>query len=374
MSTFMMWNRIDGNNATEFEKKIRDSFKNEIPDELVLDASNLEYISSGGLRVILRLRKEIKNVTMVNVNSMVFEILEVTGFNEILGVERPRRRISIEGCKIIGSGANGTVYRIAPDEIVKVLKPGVSLEKAERERELAKWALIKGVPTAIPNEIAEVGDQYGMIFELLSAKASEEYVEESPENLEDFIDKSYSLMKELHTIEVKPGELPDIKEKYVKYAGSCRDLFTEEEFEKIEKLFDDIPESKTLLHGDYHVKNIMICDGELMLIDMDSLSCGDSIFEMVGIYSAYIEFSKFSAKSAAFLGISQKSCRRIWERMLELYSGGADEETRMAIERKVRTLGCLWIIDFMRKRPERESAAHSIEVSVNDVKNDLKQM
>ncbi|MBR5500907.1 MAG: STAS domain-containing protein, partial [Clostridia bacterium] len=63
--------RIDASNAAEAEEKIF-SIKNENPGRnTVVDADQLEYISSAGLRVILRLRKEEPKLAIINVTSRI---------------------------------------------------------------------------------------------------------------------------------------------------------------------------------------------------------------------------------------------------------------------------------------------------------------
>lgn len=58
--------------------------------ELTLDFSNLEYISSAGLRVLLSAQKVMNQqggMKVKNVNSTIMEIFEVTGFSDILTIE-----------------------------------------------------------------------------------------------------------------------------------------------------------------------------------------------------------------------------------------------------------------------------------------------
>ena len=81
--------KIDSNNAAEFEKELMAAKPAE------LDASELEYISSAGLRVLLKLAKALGDVTVNNVSSEVYEIFEVTGFTEILNVKKALREVSI---------------------------------------------------------------------------------------------------------------------------------------------------------------------------------------------------------------------------------------------------------------------------------------
>ena len=110
--------RIDSNNAAEVEKDVMGHLASGEADEVVIDAENLEYISSAGLRVLLRIRKTHPSIRIINASSEVYEILEMTGFTEMMTVEKAYRTVSIEGCEEIGRGANGIIYRIDQDNVV----------------------------------------------------------------------------------------------------------------------------------------------------------------------------------------------------------------------------------------------------------------
>lgn len=80
--------RLDTTTAPQLEAE----FKKSIADntELNLDFAKLEYISSAGLRVLLAAQKVMnKQGKMVirNVNDVVSEVFEVTGFADILTIE-----------------------------------------------------------------------------------------------------------------------------------------------------------------------------------------------------------------------------------------------------------------------------------------------
>ena len=60
--------RVDAANAADAEKKIFEIKHANPGKHVVLDADHLEYISSAGLRVILKLRKEEANLAIINVN------------------------------------------------------------------------------------------------------------------------------------------------------------------------------------------------------------------------------------------------------------------------------------------------------------------
>jgi len=86
--TLAVEGRLDTVTAPELEKVIK-----EIPDEiteLVLDLEKLEYISSAGLRVLLSAHKQMAlkdGMKVKNINEIVSEVFEVTGFSDILDVE-----------------------------------------------------------------------------------------------------------------------------------------------------------------------------------------------------------------------------------------------------------------------------------------------
>ena len=80
--------RVDASNAAEAETSIF-NIKRENPGKhTVLDADKLEYVSSAGLRVILRLRKEEPKLAIINVAPDVYEVLDMTGFTDMVTVER----------------------------------------------------------------------------------------------------------------------------------------------------------------------------------------------------------------------------------------------------------------------------------------------
>ena len=80
--------RIDASNAAQAEEKIF-GIKNENPGKhTVVDADNLEYISSAGLRVILKLRKEEPKLAIINVAPDVYEVFDMTGFTDMVTVEK----------------------------------------------------------------------------------------------------------------------------------------------------------------------------------------------------------------------------------------------------------------------------------------------
>jgi len=82
--------RLDTNTAGQLEADLNTVFA-EGANNIILDFTALEYISSAGLRIILSAQKRInaKNGKMVvkNINETIMEVFEMTGFVDILTIE-----------------------------------------------------------------------------------------------------------------------------------------------------------------------------------------------------------------------------------------------------------------------------------------------
>ena len=79
---------IDSTNASADEEKLIDIRKSHPVGTIILDCDRLEYISSAGLRVILRLKKEVDDTKLINVKPDMYDIVDMTGFTEIMEVQK----------------------------------------------------------------------------------------------------------------------------------------------------------------------------------------------------------------------------------------------------------------------------------------------
>ncbi len=347
--TIKLTGRIDSSNAAETEQKINSQI-GDFAGELVLDAAELEYISSAGLRIILRLKKANKTTKVINCNSEVYEIFDMTGFTEMMDISKAYRKLSVDGCEVIGEGANGKVYRTDPDTIVKVYKNPDSLDEIHNERELARKAFVMGIPTAIPYDVVQVGDLYGSVFELLNATSFSKLLAETGD-YDELAKQSVEILKTIHSTELKPGELPSKKEEAVAWAEYVKPYLPEELGDKLLKLFNEIPDSNFMLHGDYHIKNIMRQGNENLLIDMDTLSVGHPVFELSQMYLAYLGFSETDPDDVMrFLGITRETSEKFWNSSLKYYFEGKDDAFINDAVIKARIIGYVRLLRRTIKR------------------------
>ena len=87
--TVTLSGRLDASNAQELTKELNTSL-NGVKD-LIFDFTNLKYVASAGLRVLLTAQKRMNkqgSMTIRNVNDSVMEVLDMTGFADLMNIEK----------------------------------------------------------------------------------------------------------------------------------------------------------------------------------------------------------------------------------------------------------------------------------------------
>ena len=351
--------RIDASNAAQAEERIF-SIKNENPNKhSVIDADNLEYISSAGLRVILKFRKEEPKLAIINVAPDVYEVLDMTGFTDMVTVEKAYQRMSVEGCEFIAKGANGAVYRYDDETILKTYFAKDALPEIKQERENARRAFVLGINTAIPYGIVRVGDGYGTVTELLNAVSVTKLIRNNPDDLSEAVKYYVDMLKSIHATEVEDGDLPDMKEIALDWARFVSAHIPEDQGKKLISLIEAVPKQNTLMHGDYHTNNIMVQNGEPLLIDMDTLCMGHPVFELGSMFNALVGYSELDHQNmVVFFGYTFETAGKFWNMALKKYLGTEGEAVCQSVAEKAMIIGYTRMLRRAALRPnEADSPA-----------------
>ena len=354
--------RIDASNAAAAEGEIF-GIKNANPEKhVVIDADKLEYISSAGLRVILKLRKEEPKLAIINVAADVYEVFDMTGFTDMVTVEKAYQRMSVEGCEFIAKGANGAVYRYDDETIVKTYFAKDALPEIKQERENARRAFVHGINTAIPYGIVRIGDGYGTVTELLNATSVTKLIRKNPEDMSLAAKYYVDMLKSIHAIEVEDGEVPDMKETALDWAAFVCAYIPEDQGRKLRALIEAVPKQNTLMHGDYHTNNIMVQNGEPLLIDMDTLCMGHPVFELGSMFNAFVGYSELNHQDMVdFFGYSYETAGEFWKMALKLYLGTEDESVCQSVAEKAMVIGYTRMLRRAARRPEEADSLAKIE-------------
>ena len=306
---------------------------------LTVDAGQLEYISSSGLRILLMLAKRFKQFRITEVNPEVYDVLSMTGFTKMMTVERALRQLSVDGCEVIGVGGVGTVFRLNDDTIIKVFREGTTMDEVRKEITMSKEAFVMGMPTAISFDMVRVGSQYGLVYELLHAQTLSACLKQSPERVDELARKYAGLFRQMHAIQVPAdSSVPDALEHERNQVLHIRRYFPQEKIDLLLQLLDTVPASNSLLHLDLQAKNAMIQNEELMLIDMGEVGYGHPILDLAHAYSAMVSLVGDYDK---IIGIPRELGTELWNRAIDYYFEGLPADVVALRKEQIKALSCI---------------------------------
>ena len=360
--------RIDSTNAPALEQALTEALDAHPGLTPVLDAQDLGYISSAGLRVLLRLQKQSEDkLTVCNVSPEVYDIFSVTGFTKMMNVEKALRFVSVNGLEQIGSGAHSAVYRLDGETILKVVKD-MTLEAIRSEMEVSKDVLIYGIPTAISYDVVRTEEGYGEVYEMFHAGVLSAAVMAEPERREEFLRRFADMYREIHSVRIEDDVLFSAKERYLAAADRLATLASPREHALMRALIESIPDSRGFVHGDFHMNNVMFQGDELLLIDVGEAGYGHPLFDFAQTMAAYTGMTTVLAHNVRkVLGLSLEEAVYVRDNLFPMYFGDTGEalERKMEVVHGVATMRMLLSPflqgvsggeDIVRRRLERVGA------------------
>jgi uncharacterized protein (TIGR02172 family) len=259
--------------------------------ELILDFRNCHYVSSAGIRTILQahktMAKTLASMVAINVPPAVAGIFEMTGLSELIRVRKKPREISMEGLELLSAGVCGECYRVDRETVVKLYHEGVNLETAEQEKKYARAAFIMGIPTAISYDLVACGSRSGVVYEMLDAELLSSVIRNDPDNVDRYAKTLSDVLKTVNAAKGDPAVLPDLKNRFRGYMEQMAGYLPAQDIEILKAKLEALPEANTCVHFDLHTSNVMIRNGEPVIIDMGDFSIGTYLFDLGLIYMIY---------------------------------------------------------------------------------------
>lgn len=366
----MLEGNINATNATEFEREIDALVREYGTQKVELNLAELGYMSSAGLRIVMKLARRLDHLVVSNASPEVYGVFEVSGLSDVVEVHRTLREVSIDNLKMIGAGANGRVYRLDDERIIKVYNPVSNThEQIRRERDASRKAFVRGIPSAISFELVRVGDSYGIVYEMIDAHTLGETIARHPERLEEYAKRMAQLLKQLHATEFREGELPDARLSLHAWADVAQKSgrYSEEVVAAMHAAVDTIPPRNTFVHGDFHPGNIMVTDDdEFLLIDMGDASMGDPLVDLACSCQIMVLMRNRPGATRLYTGLDEEMTGRVWDSFIREYLDSNDDATIAAAEQRLKFYGIIRTmggITFSKALPDSERAAFANKVS-----------
>lgn len=86
--TIFFEGELNSSNAEDVEREIDELVNKGGFDKIKLDFNDLAYISSAGLRIIVRLKQRIDDTSLINVSKDIFDIFQMVGFQNLITIQR----------------------------------------------------------------------------------------------------------------------------------------------------------------------------------------------------------------------------------------------------------------------------------------------
>lgn len=338
--------KVDSSNAGDIQKSIEESLAaNGHVSHVVLDAADLTYISSAGLRILISLEKMIPDFSVINASRDVYDILEMTGLVNLFKVSRALREISIDGLEIIGQGTCGTVYRLDRETIVKVFTEGFDIKKIESERENSQKSLLNGIDTAISYDIVKVGNQYGVVYEMIDADTFRSVIRNDPGSIDRYIGIYAEFVRGMHGTHFEPGMLMPVKPDWYGSVDKMS-VFSGEEKALVRGMINAVDDRNTFVHGDCNVGNLMFKNDSVVLIDMADASVGHPVFDLAGIYLGFVLVPMLIPEEFCehMTGFTRAQNLAMWNRFCEVYFDAGTEEERSGYGDQIKPFAAFRLI------------------------------
>lgn len=263
------------------------------------------------------------------------------------------REVSVEGCKLLGQGAKGDIYRYDDELIVKVYNKKNTYGDVEREINLTRKAFVMGLPTAISFGIVSVGKRYGAMFELIDSKTISELIAKNPEHIEYYAGVMADIAKQIHTTSAEGEDMfPDASELLMNWINRAFPDEDDETGHKLTELVKSLPPRQTLVHGDLHTGNVFLSNGEPLFIDVDRMSVGDPVADISGMYLFYVGYAESDPVIIEdFMGFSAETASAFWDSFIRQYLETDDEAEINAVTERAALFAFVRLIgQLMRKK------------------------
>ena len=315
--TLALSGRLDSTSA----RALAEALQLEGVHSLTLDLEQCRYVSSAGLREILRAHKSMvaktPGLVLTNVHREVFEVFTLTGFTDLISIRRKVREISMAGLEFMSAGVCGECYRLDEETIVKVYNEGISADIAEQEKAFAKAAFVLGIPTAISYDVVTCGNRTGVVYEMLDAKLFSVIINNDLANIAQHGASLAQIVRTIHSTTADPAIFPNLKQKFVGYINQMDFCVSADDIAFLQAKLATIPEGNTCVHFDIHTSNIMIRDSEPVIIDMGDLSRGSYLFDIGLLCTIYgipeLGICELATKIPTAKGVE------LWEHFLAQY-------------------------------------------------------
>lgn len=318
-----------------------------------LDFARVPDITYGAVRVLLTARQAGSLFYIVSAPRDTAQRFETTGATAYISVCRLPRHVDMSMYEETGEGATATSYfRKEGDTMLKLYRDFIPLAAVQREKRIAKAALLMGIPTPMTGDIVTDGHRTGLAFERIRGKRSfARIMSQEPERVPELSVTFARMLKKLHATPCDKAVFPSAAQFYREAVEACAFLSAGERGQVLDFL-RSVPETGTCLHGDAHIGNVITNGEETLFIDMMDFSWGNPMFDV-----AMVRFSGMKENRHLYehqFHVQYPVMEQFWNVFVREYFGiSTDEEAAAAAARvdKFAAVRAIYLDELVRGIP-----------------------
>ena len=266
--------------------------------------------------------------------------------DHVFGKPRPEW-IDLHDYEVSGDGYTATSYNHKDGKrMMKLYADYMPLSEPERELQMS-WAIMDlGIKIPKAYRLVTDGKHVGVEFERITGKRSfARAISQEPDKLADYTAAFARQCQVLHATRCNTAVFSSAKDHFRQVVAASRDL-DDAQKARIQAFIDQVPDAETCLHGDMHIGNMIMADGQYWWIDLADFRYGDPRFDLGMLYFVCIgNDSEAIAQRLFHLSLAQM--QQVWEVFVRTYYGPqADLE---AVCRDIAPFGSLYMIHFANR-------------------------
>ncbi|MDO5331119.1 MAG: aminoglycoside phosphotransferase family protein, partial [Bacillota bacterium] len=184
-------------------------------------------------------------------------------------------------------------------------------------------------------------DTHGAVYEMLEADTLAQYIMDHPDEVEVVAEKAAKLLKEMHQKELPFGFLKPAKNTLQDWLNDAKPYLSSDEISSLSDIINNFKDTNTFLHLDFHTKNVMVREGELVIIDLDDACVGDPLIDIACLMMSMCNDTWGDEECLHFVGMTKSLKDSYIKKFLETYFDTTNEAQIDSVLAKLRPINGL---------------------------------